>query len=166
MRFKCLVVAAMVALAPMASQAGGDVIGKTKLSQGFSLGAMVTSLNIVVRAFDDPKVKGVTCHVSQVEKTGMTFATDPSASSIACRQTGPITFVGATEKDRYGNVVLGQGGETAFDSDKGWSKALTVRRFVDVSRDVLVYVVYVQKWGGDSFKNVISTISLFSQVRH
>ena len=165
MKIKCLIVAAMVALVPMAAQAGGDVIGKTKLSQGFSLSSLVSSLNIVVRAFDDPKVPGVTCHVSSPEKSGFTMSDDPSASSIACRQTGQIVFKGATKAKPFGDVSTAEGGETVFGSEKGWTKALTVRRFVDTKRRVLVYVVYVEKWGADSWKNVISTISLYSQVQ-
>src|SRR5438105_14212400 len=48
-----------------------------------------------VRAFDDPKVPGVACHISQ-ERTGgvkgtFGLAEDPSRFSIACRQVGPIS---------------------------------------------------------------------------
>lgn len=164
MKIKCLMFAAMMALAPMVAQAGGEKIGSTKLSQGFSLNALTSSLNIVVRAFDDPEVQGVTCHVSQVEKSGLTFSDDPSASSIACRQTGQIVFKGATRDNPYGVVSLSKDGEKVFANDKGWTKALTVRRFVDQRRKVLVYVVYVEKWGADSWKNVISTVSLYTQI--
>lgn len=165
MKIKCLMIAALVALAPASASAGGEMIGKTALSQGFGFGALVSSINIVVRAFDDPKIKGITCHVSQIEKRGFTLADDPSASSIACRQTGQIVFKGATKAKPFGNVSTAVEGEQVFGNDKGWSKSLTVRRFVDTKRKVLVYVVYIEKWGSDSFKNVISTISLYSQVQ-
>ena len=50
---------------------------------------------VCISAFDDPKVLGVACHVSQARTGGLTgtigLAEDPSRFSIACRQIGPIT---------------------------------------------------------------------------
>src|SRR5262249_32220839 len=50
---------------------------------------------ICVSAFDDPKVPGVTCHLSQARTGGMKgtvgVAEDRSRFAIACRQVGPIT---------------------------------------------------------------------------
>jgi CreA protein len=50
---------------------------------------------VCISAFDDPKVPGVACHVSQARtggiKGGLGLAEDPSRFSIACRQIGPIT---------------------------------------------------------------------------
>jgi CreA protein len=50
---------------------------------------------VCISAFDDPKVPGVACHVSQARtggiKGGLGPAEDPSRFSIACRQIGPIT---------------------------------------------------------------------------
>src|SRR5882724_2322277 len=49
---------------------------------------------VCVSAFDDPKVAGVACHVSQARTGGLSgtigLAEDPSRFSIACRQVGPI----------------------------------------------------------------------------
>jgi CreA protein len=51
---------------------------------------------IVVDAYDDPKVQGVSCYVSRAKTGGIKgavgMAEDKSDSSIACRQVGPITF--------------------------------------------------------------------------
>ena len=51
---------------------------------------------IVVDAYDDPGVKGVTCYVSRAKtggiKGGLGLAEDKAEASIACRQTGPISF--------------------------------------------------------------------------
>jgi len=53
---------------------------------------------IVVEAFDDPKVDGVTCYLSRAKtggvKGGLGLAEDRSEASIACRQVGPIRFKG------------------------------------------------------------------------
>ena len=50
---------------------------------------------VCVSEFDDPKVPGVTCHISQARKGGwgqpLGLNEDPSNFSVACRQTGPIT---------------------------------------------------------------------------
>src|SRR5437016_5707004 len=49
---------------------------------------------VCVADFDDPKVPGVTCHISQARKGGwgqpLGLNEDPSNFSVACRQTGPI----------------------------------------------------------------------------
>src|SRR6201992_3969865 len=49
---------------------------------------------IVVDGFDDPKVKGVACHISRAVTGGLKgefgVAEDTSDASIACRQRGPI----------------------------------------------------------------------------
>jgi CreA protein len=51
---------------------------------------------ICVYAYDDPKIPGVTCHVSQARTGGIKgsigVAEDPSQFSLACRQIGPIVL--------------------------------------------------------------------------
>src|SRR5450631_282548 len=53
---------------------------------------------VVVEAYDDPKVKGVTCYISRAKTGGVKgaigLAEDKSEASIACRQVGPISFTG------------------------------------------------------------------------
>jgi CreA protein len=50
---------------------------------------------VCVSAFDDPKVPGVACDISQARKGGVKgtlgLAEDPSRFSLACRQVGPIS---------------------------------------------------------------------------
>ena len=49
---------------------------------------------IVIEAFDDPEVPGVTCYMSHARTGGIKgaigLAEDPGEASIACRQVGPI----------------------------------------------------------------------------
>ena len=49
---------------------------------------------IVVEAYDDPKVSGVTCYVSRAKTGGISgafgLAEDKAEASIACRQVGPV----------------------------------------------------------------------------
>src|SRR5471030_1268548 len=50
---------------------------------------------IVVDAYDDPKVAGVTCYVSHAKTGGIKgalgIAVDKSEASIACRQVGTVS---------------------------------------------------------------------------
>ena len=49
---------------------------------------------IIIEAFDDPKVSGVTCHLSRAKTGGISgslgIAEDKAEAPIACRQIGPI----------------------------------------------------------------------------
>jgi CreA protein len=109
---------------------------------------------IVVDGFDDPKVQGVTCHISRAQTGGIKgalgLAEDTSDASIACRQTGPIQFLGEL-KD----------GERVFDEKRSLVfKSLQVVRFFDRQRNVLVYVSYSDRVITGSPKNSISTVPI------
>jgi CreA protein len=109
---------------------------------------------IVVDGFDDPKVRGVACHVSRAQTGGVKgafgVAEDTSDASIACRQIGPIKIVGDI-KD----------GEGVFDERRSLVfKTLHVVRFFDRDRDVLVYVAYSDRVIEGSPKNSISTVPI------
>jgi CreA protein len=109
---------------------------------------------IVVDGFDDPKVKGVACHISRAVtggvKGGLGLAEDTSDASIACRQIGPIQITGEL-KD----------GEAVFDERRSLLfKRLHVVRFYDRERKVLVYVSYSDRVIEGSPKNAISTVPI------
>ena len=109
---------------------------------------------IVVDGFDDPKVQGVACHISRAQTGGMKgavgVAEDTSDASIACRQIGPIAFLGEI-KD----------GEQVFDEHRSLVfKTLQVVRFFDPERNVLVYVSYSDRVIEGSPKNSISTVPI------
>lgn len=109
---------------------------------------------IVVDGFDDPKVQGVACHISRAQTGGvkgaMGVAEDTSDASIACRQVGPIKFVGEL-KD----------GEAVFDEHRSLVfKSLQVVRFFDRERNVLVYVSYSDRVIVGSPQNSISTVPI------
>jgi catabolite regulation protein CreA len=58
-----------------------------------------TGNDVVIDALADPKVEGVTCRVTHFDRglfdrrTNGNWFEDPSNSSIACRQTGPVPLV-------------------------------------------------------------------------
>ena len=109
---------------------------------------------IVIEAFDDPKVDGVTCHLSRAKKGGVTgavgLATDTSDAAIACRQVGPITI---KEELKDGEAVFNKRTSVLF-------KTMQVVRFLDKTRNVLVYLVYSDKLIDGSPKNSISTVPI------
>jgi CreA protein len=113
---------------------------------------------IAVDGFDDPKVKGVACHISRAVtggiKGGLGLAEDTSDASIACRQVGPIQISGELRD-----------GETVFDERRSLLfKELHVVRFFDHQRNVLVYVSYSDRVIEGSPKNAISSVPIMGWV--
>jgi CreA protein len=113
---------------------------------------------IAVDGFDDPKVRGVACHISRAVtggiKGGLGLAEDTSDASIACRQVGKIEFTGEL-KD----------GEDVFEERRSFIfKHLHVVRFYDKERNVLVYVSYSDRVIQGSPKNSISTVPVMGWV--
>jgi CreA protein len=110
---------------------------------------------IVIEAFDDPEVEGVTCHLSRAKMGGFKgavgLAEDPSDASIACRQVGPVRFKNDKMKD--GAEVFSKRASLLF-------KRLHVVRFLDRKRNVLVYLVYSDKVIEGSPKNSISSVPI------
>jgi CreA protein len=111
---------------------------------------------IVVEAFDDPKVEGVTCHLSRSKKGGFKgmvgLAEETSDASIACRQVGPIRMV---EEFEEGEQVFNESRSLIF-------KTLQVVRFLDKKRQTLIYLVYSDRVIDGSPKNAISTVPIRS----
>ena len=107
---------------------------------------------IIVEAFDDPKIEGVSCFVSRAKTGGISgslgLAEDTSDASIACRQTGPITVQDGMED---GEEVFGRRSSILF-------KRLQVVRFFDESRNTLVYLSYSDKLIDGSPKNSLSAV--------
>lgn len=114
--------------------------------------------DIVVDAVEDPKVQGVTCHLAFFDRSiidrlqqGNWFE-DPSNSSIACRQTGPITV---------GDIKLGKGGEEVFNQRRSIIlKTLVINRIYDVDHKTLVYLAHSRQVNQGSAKMSISTVPL------
>ncbi len=120
-----------------------------------------TGNDIIIDAITDPKVQGVTCHVSYFERgvidrlrKGNWFE-DPSDSSIACRQTGPITV---------GDIDLSKDGEEVFDQGISliW-KQRVVNRVYDRKNDTLIYLSHSRQVQDGSAKMAISTVPLYNQ---
>lgn len=109
---------------------------------------------VCVYAFDDPKIPGVTCHVSQAKTGGVKgsfgLAEDPSQFSLACRQIGPITLP-AKLPER----------EIAFSENTSLLfKETAVHRTLDKKRNVLIYLAISRKVIEGAPANAISTVPI------
>lgn len=109
---------------------------------------------VCIYAYDDPKIPGVTCHVSQARTGGVKgsfgLAEDPSQFSLACRQIGPITLPAKLAED-----------EIVFSNDTSiFFKETDVHRFFDQKRNVLVYMAISRKIIEGAPANSISTVPI------
>ncbi len=109
---------------------------------------------IVVDAYDDPGVGGVTCYVSRAKtggiKGGLGLAEDKSDASIACRQTGPISFPKPIpmQAEMYSERI-----SLVF-------KRLRVVRMVDAPRNTLVYLTYSDRVIEGSPQNSVTAVAV------
>ena len=118
-----------------------------------SLG-LFTTKDIKIQTFNDPKIPGVTCHISHVE-ANLDFA-DPSDMSIACRQTGEITAAMLQDIDQSKN------GEVIFSTSKSiLFKHLKIRRILDSSSQTLLYLSYSTKESTGSYKHSLTSVPLW-----
>ena len=110
--------------------------------------------SVCVSAFEDPKVRGVTCHISQAKKGGwgsvVGLAEDPSRFSIACRETGPISL---PEKLPKQENVFSEKTSVFFKNTK-------VIRMFDKEHNTLVYLAVSKKLIEGSPQNAISTVPI------
>ncbi|HEX3864547.1 MAG TPA: CreA family protein [Stellaceae bacterium] len=110
---------------------------------------------VCVSAFDDPKVPGVTCHVSQARTGGIKgslgLAEDPSRFSIACRQVGPISVDLAKLPEE----------EAVYSARTSvFFKHTQIYRILDKKRNTLVYIALSDKVVEGSPQNSISTVPI------
>jgi CreA protein len=114
---------------------------------------------VVVDAYDDPKVKGVTCYVSRAKTGGVMgaigLAEDKSEAAIACRQVGPISFV--DKKIDNQEEMFNERISVVF-------KKLRVVRMVDRKRNVLVYLTYSDRLIDGSPQNSVTAVPLGNVV--
>lgn len=109
---------------------------------------------IVVEAYDDPKVAGVTCYVSRAKTGGVKgafgLAEDKSEASIACRQTGAVSF----------SKPLPEQEEMFSERQSLVFKRLHVVRMVDRARNTLVYLTYSDRVIEGSPQNSVTAVPI------
>lgn len=150
-RLSTVVAASLLTLAALPATA--ETVGK--------VGVDWIGNDIYIDAVSDPKISGVTCHVTYFDrsvidrlKNGNWFE-DPSNNAIACRQTGPVTI---------GDIDLSRGGEEVFKSGLSliW-KSLVVTRVYDKKNDTLIYLAHSRELTDGSAKMSISTVPLYGE---
>lgn len=145
-----------------AALAAALVLSGCGLSSAEEVGAVDTVFKfigpdhkIVVEAYDDPKVTGVTCYVSRARTGGVKgalgLAEDKSDASIACRQTGPIGFAN-------GGKPLDKQEEMFSERISLVFKRLRVVRMVDAKRNTLVYLTYSERLIEGSPQNSVTAV--------
>ncbi|MHA7885553.1 CreA family protein [Nitratireductor rhodophyticola] len=154
MRFSLPALAAsLIASVFIAAPASAEQVGE--------IGVDWLGNDIIIEAVHDPKVEGVTCHVTYFDRgvidrlqKGNWFE-DPSNSSISCRQTGPIVI---------GDIDLGEDGEEVFKQRQSliW-KSVVVKRIYDEKNDTLIYLSHARQVQDGSAKMAISTVPLYGQ---
>ena len=95
---------------------------------------------------------GVTCYVSRAKtggiKGGLGLAEDKAEASIACRQTGPISFA---KPIRQQDEMFNERISLVF-------KKLRVVRMVDKARNTLVYLTYSDRVIEGSPQNSVTAV--------
>ncbi len=114
--------------------------------------------DILIDAFPDPKVAGVTCHVAYFDRSVIdrlsngNWFEDPSYSAVDCTQTGPITL---------GDIDRSREGETVFSERQSLIlKSLRVTRVYDAGNNALIYLAHGSEVTQGSGKMAISVIAL------
>ncbi|MBS0517065.1 MAG: CreA family protein [Proteobacteria bacterium] len=111
---------------------------------------------IVVEAFDDPDIPGVTCYFSHARTGGIKgaigVAEDPGEASIACRQVGAVDE-SKLDRLRSPHEVFSERASLIF-------KSTQVVRFWDAKRRALIYLTYTDRIFEGSPRNSISVVPL------
>ena len=109
---------------------------------------------IVVEAYDDPKVAGITCYVSRAKTGGIKgalgVAEDKAEASIACRQVGPVSV----------KQPLPQQEEVFSERMSLLFKRLRIVRMVDRERNTLVYLTYSDRIVDGSPQNAVTAVAV------
>jgi len=145
---KLLTLLSSILLATASAAAGAETVGD--VDTAFKL--IGPDHKIVVDAYDDPRVNGVTCYVSRAKTGGVSgalgLAEDKAEASIACRQVGPVSFTGPLPKRE----------EVYAERQSILFKRLRVVRMVDPKRNTLIYLTYSDKLVDGSPQNAVTAV--------
>jgi CreA protein len=110
---------------------------------------------VCISVFDDPKVPGVACDISQARTGGVKgslgLAEDPSRFSLACRQVGPIS----ADIDKMPDQESVYSERTSV-----FFKHTRVFRIVDKKRNTLVYLAISDRIIEGSPQSAISSVPI------
>ncbi len=115
---------------------------------------------VCVSVFDDPRVPGVVCDISQARKGGwgqvIGINEDPSNFSISCRQVGPINVDLSKLRDKE---------EVFSEKTSIFFKTTRIYRLLDKLHNTLVYLAISTKIINGSPANAISIVPIMPWQR-
>ena len=142
---------ALVLLVAGAGWARADEIGCISTTFNF----LSPNDKVCVSDFEDERVPGVACHISQARKGGwgqpLGLNEDPSNFSVACRQIGPITIDLSS---------LPENEEAFSEKTSIFFKATRIYRMIDKKHNTLIYLAISSKIINGSPANAISTVPI------
>ena len=137
-----------ISLATSLATAHAETVGE--VSTTFKL--IGPNHKVVVEAYDDPQVQGVTCYISRARTGGIKgafgLAEDLAEASIACRQVGPLRFAKPLPKQE----------EIFTERMSILFKRLRTVRMVDAARNTLIYLSYSDKLIDGSPQNSVTAV--------
>lgn len=118
---------------------------------------LTRSHRVVVERFEDPKVRGISCYISQARTGGLSgmvgLAEDPARFSLNCTAVGPVQVAE--------NARRGDRGERVYESDTSlFFKETRVHRFIDEERGVVVYLAWSTKLVEGSPHNAVAVVPM------
>jgi CreA protein len=118
---------------------------------------LTRSHRVVVERFEDPKVQGVSCWISQARTGGLAgmvgVAEDPARFGLSCAATGPVRVAD--------NARRGERGERVYESDASlFFKETRVHRFLDEERGAVVYLAWSTRLIEGSPHNAVAVVPI------
>lgn len=142
---------ALLALSLLATAAPAEEVGR--------VGVDWVGNDIVIDAFADPEVTGVTCHVAYFDRSvydrlsqGNWFE-DPSWSALDCSRTGPVTLGPGVSDDPDGEAVFSERQSLIL-------KRLKVTRIWDKANNALIYLAHASEITEGSGKMSLSVVPI------
>ena len=153
--------AAAAALLLVAAAAGPAAAEETKeighVNTALTNMGLTRSHRVVVERFEDPKVQGVSCWISQARTGGLAgmvgVAEDPARFGLSCAATGPVRVADSARR--------GERGERVYESDTSlFFKETRVHRFIDEERGAVVYLAWSTRLVEGSPHNAVAVVPI------
>jgi len=116
---------------------------------------LTRSHRVVVERFNDPKVAGVSCYISEARTGGISgtlgLAEDPGRFSLTCVATGDVQVSDGARR--------GERGEQVYESNTSlFFKETRVQRFIDEEQQAVVYLAWSTRLVDGSPFNAVAVV--------
>lgn len=144
-------------LAPLPAAAAEETKEVGYVNTAITNLGLTRSHRVVVERFDDPKVRNVSCWISQARTGGLSgmvgLAEDPARFALTCAATGPVQVLPEARR--------GERGERVYESDTSFFfKETRVHRFIDEERNAVVYLAWSTKLVEGSPYNAVAVVPI------